>query len=54
MDTLISVGVSSAWLWSLWALFLGGAGMPGARMGFELLPSRDASLSLLYPALRAD
>ena len=44
MDTLISVGVSAAWLWSLWALFLGGAGMPGARMGFELLPSRDASL----------
>ena len=30
MDTLISVGVSAAWLWSLWALFFGGAGMPGA------------------------
>ena len=29
MDTLISVGVSAAWLWSLWALFFGGAGMPG-------------------------
>jgi P-type Cu+ transporter len=41
MDTLISVGVSAAWLWSLWALFFGGAGMPGARMGFEFLPSRE-------------
>ncbi|MEP7194653.1 MAG: heavy metal translocating P-type ATPase [Actinomycetota bacterium] len=30
MDTLISVGVGSAWLWSLWALFFGGAGAPGA------------------------
>jgi len=48
MDTLISVGVSSAWLWSLWALFLGGAGMPGARMGFELLPSRDGSPGHIY------
>ena len=26
MDTLISVGVSAAFLWSLYALFLGGAG----------------------------
>jgi Cu+-exporting ATPase len=48
MDTLISVGVSSAWLWSLWALFLGGAGMPGARMGFELLPSRDGGPGHIY------
>ena len=29
MDTLISVGVSAAYLWSLWALFFGTAGMPG-------------------------
>lgn len=29
MDTLISLGVSAAFLWSLYALFLGGAGMPG-------------------------
>jgi Cu+-exporting ATPase len=28
MDTLISVGVTAAYLWSLWALFLGGDGMP--------------------------
>jgi Cu+-exporting ATPase len=29
MDTLISVGVSAAWLWSLYALFIGDAGMAG-------------------------
>ena len=39
MDTLISVGVGAAWLWSLWALFFGGAGMPGMRMSFDLMPS---------------
>ena len=48
MDTLISVGVSSARLWSLWALFFGGAGMPGAGMGFELLPSRDGGPGHIY------
>ncbi|MDR1118516.1 MAG: HAD-IC family P-type ATPase [Bifidobacteriaceae bacterium] len=35
MDTLISMGVIAAFLWSLWALFLGGAGMPGMRMEFS-------------------
>ena len=39
MDTLITVGTLSAWLWSLYALFLGDAGMPGMRMEFSLLPS---------------
>jgi len=48
MDTLISVGVSAAWLWSLWALFFGGAGMPGTKMGFELMPSRDSATSNIY------
>jgi P-type Cu+ transporter len=33
MDTLVSLGVLSAWLWSLYALFLGDAGTPGMRMG---------------------
>ena len=40
MDTLISVGVLSAWLWSLYALFLGDAGMPDMRMSFDLVPSQ--------------
>ena len=34
MDTLVSVGVAAAWLWSLYALFLGTAGRPGTRMSF--------------------
>ncbi len=48
MDTLISVGVSAAWLWSLWALFLGGAGMVGARMSFTLMPSREGGTGQIY------
>jgi Cu+-exporting ATPase len=33
MDTLVSLGVLAAWGWSLYALFLGDAGVPGMRMG---------------------
>src|SRR4051794_15700276 len=32
MDTLVSVGVLAAWLWSLYALFLGDAGAHGMTM----------------------
>ncbi|MGI9084664.1 MAG: heavy metal translocating P-type ATPase [Aeromicrobium sp.] len=32
MDTLVSIGVGAAYLWSLWALVLGEAGMVGMRM----------------------
>jgi P-type Cu+ transporter len=32
MDTLVSAGVAAAYLWSLYALFIGTAGAPGARM----------------------
>jgi Cu+-exporting ATPase len=39
MDTLVSVGVGAAWLWSLWALFIGDAGRTGMTMAFDLLPS---------------
>lgn len=35
MDTLISLGVSAAFLWSVYALFLGHAGMPGMTHTFE-------------------
>ncbi|OKK03884.1 carbonate dehydratase [Streptomyces sp. CB03234] len=38
MDTLVSLGVLAAWVWSVYALFLGGAGEPGMRMAFTLLP----------------
>jgi len=36
MDTLVSLGTLAAYGWSLWALFLGDAGMPGMRHGFDL------------------
>ncbi|UYG17215.1 heavy metal translocating P-type ATPase [Brachybacterium huguangmaarense] len=39
MDTLVSLGVSAAYLWSLWALLFGGAGMIGMRMDFSLTPA---------------
>ncbi|MDQ1589257.1 MAG: P-type Cu+ transporter, partial [Microbacteriaceae bacterium] len=42
MDTLISVGVLAAFGSSLYALFLGTAGMPGMRMSFALTPGRGA------------
>jgi Cu+-exporting ATPase len=48
MDTLISVGVSAAWLWSLWALFLGGAGKVGERMSFSIMPARDDGVAHIY------
>jgi Cu+-exporting ATPase len=48
MDTLISVGVSAAWLWSLWALFFGGAGMPDMRMSFDLMPSAEGGPGHIY------
>jgi Cu+-exporting ATPase len=47
MDTLISVGVTAAYLWSLYALFLGSAGTPGLRTGFVLL-ARDATANSTY------
>ncbi|NLA36809.1 MAG: heavy metal translocating P-type ATPase, partial [Actinobacteria bacterium] len=36
MDTLISVGTIAAFVWSLYALFLGTAGVPGMKHAFEL------------------
>jgi Cu+-exporting ATPase len=48
MDTLISVGVSAAFLWSLWALFLGDAGTPGMRHPFQLTVERGGGAGNLY------
>ncbi|MGW6055764.1 heavy metal translocating P-type ATPase [Streptomyces sp. NPDC055189] len=48
MDTLVSVGTLAAFGWSLWALFLGDAGMPGMRHGFEFTVSRADAASTLY------
>ncbi|MGA5133722.1 heavy metal translocating P-type ATPase [Streptomyces olivoreticuli] len=48
MDTLISVGTSAAFLWSLWALFLGDAGMPGMTHSFELTVARSDGAENIY------
>ncbi|MFC5906256.1 heavy metal translocating P-type ATPase [Streptacidiphilus monticola] len=51
MDTLVSLGTLAAFGWSVWALFLGTAGMPGMRHGFELaVGTEDASSSLYLEA----
>jgi Cu+-exporting ATPase len=48
MDTLISVGTLAAWLWSLYALFLGDAGMTGMEMEFDLIPSPGEGIDQIY------
>ncbi|MFG2905540.1 heavy metal translocating P-type ATPase [Kitasatospora sp. NPDC048286] len=48
MDTLVSLGTLAAFLWSLWALFLGDAGMPGMRHGFEFTIARTDGSSNIY------
>ncbi|WP_030857948.1 heavy metal translocating P-type ATPase [Streptomyces sp. NRRL S-37] len=48
MDTLVSVGTLAAFGWSLWALFLGDAGMPGMRHPFELTVARTDGASTIY------
>ncbi|MGW6279807.1 heavy metal translocating P-type ATPase [Kribbella sp. NPDC055071] len=48
MDTLISVGVVSSFLWSLYALFIGTAGEPGMKMPFTLIPSRGSGAEEIY------
>ncbi|OBQ49889.1 carbonate dehydratase [Streptomyces sp. H-KF8] len=48
MDTLVSVGTLAAFGWSLWALFLGDAGMPGMRHPFEWTVSRADGASMIY------
>ncbi|MGH8939600.1 MAG: HAD-IC family P-type ATPase, partial [Actinomycetes bacterium] len=46
--TLISIGVLAAFGWSLYALFLGGAGEPGMTMPFTLVPSRGSGSEEIY------
>ncbi|MEV3990591.1 heavy metal translocating P-type ATPase [Streptomyces sp. NPDC049837] len=48
MDTLISVGTSAAFLWSVWALFFGTAGMPGMTHPFELTIARSDGAGNIY------
>ncbi|WP_275004458.1 heavy metal translocating P-type ATPase [Promicromonospora iranensis] len=48
MDTLVSLGVLSAFLWSLYALFLGTAGEPGMTHGFELTIAPSDGAANIY------
>ncbi|MBQ0983555.1 copper-translocating P-type ATPase [Streptomyces sp. F63] len=48
MDTLVSIGTLAAFGWSLWALFLGDAGMHGMRHEFSLAVSRSDASSAIY------
>ncbi|HKO38375.1 MAG TPA: heavy metal translocating P-type ATPase [Solirubrobacterales bacterium] len=48
MDTLISLGTLAALGWSLYALFIGDAGMPGMTMPFELVTERGAGADEIY------
>jgi P-type Cu+ transporter len=48
MDTLISVGTLSAWLWSLYALFIGDAGMNDMRMAFDVIPDPGEGADQIY------
>ncbi|MFD7795277.1 heavy metal translocating P-type ATPase [Streptomyces sp. NPDC059759] len=48
MDTLVSLGVVASFSWSAYALFFGGAGDPGMRMPFSLLPSASDGTAHVY------
>ncbi|MPZ59695.1 MAG: heavy metal translocating P-type ATPase [Propionibacteriales bacterium] len=48
MDTLISLGTAAAFVWSLYALFLGTAGVPGMVHPFELTISRSDGAGNIY------
>ena len=48
MDTLVSVGVLAALGWSLYALFLGTAGMPGMTMSFHFLTEAGSGANEIY------
>ena len=47
MDTLVSVGVTAAYLWSLYALFIGAAGRAGAQMSVAWL-ARGSGTGAIY------
>ena len=48
MDTLISIGTLAAWLWSLYALVFGDAGMAGMRMSFDFIPEQGEGANHIY------
>ncbi len=48
MDTLVTMGISAAFIWSLYALFIGTAGEPGMTHPFEITVSPTDGASNIY------
>jgi Cu+-exporting ATPase len=48
MDTLVSMGTLAAFLWSVYALFIGTAGEPGMTHPFDLTPRRTDGSGSIY------
>jgi len=50
MDTLVSLAICASFGWSLYALFVGGAGMAGMRMPFVFTFSSASGMTLYFEA----
>ncbi len=48
MDTLVTIGISAAFFWSLYALFFGTAGEPGMTHPFEITVAPSDGASNIY------
>ncbi len=48
MDTLVSLGVTAAYAYSLWALFIGGAGVAGMTMSWSMFGAADEAVPHIY------
>ena len=48
MDTLVSLGVIAAWVWSVYALIFTEAGDPAMRMPLEWIPSHASGAAQIY------
>lgn len=48
MDTLISLGTSAAYLWSVWALFIGNTGDPAMRMHMSFTAHAHGGVDEIY------
>ena len=51
MDTLVSLGVTAAFGWSTWSLFVGDAGAPGMKMRLTLFPARTTDAMAGMPGM---
>ena len=48
MDTLITMGTTAAYAWSLWALFVGNAGVAGMTMEMHALLPTNSTMDEIY------